>query len=79
MWDKFLLCIFLFLVAIVTVHIVSWIGSIMHSVPNGGNSEYAVFTFRSDQNKPMTTNILMNVIIPNVCLIFFAFIILYIQ
>lgn len=70
MWDKFLLCIFLFLVAIVTVHIVSWIGSIMHSVPNGGNSEYAVFTFRSDQNKPMTTNILMNVIIPNVCLIF---------
>lgn len=70
MCDKLMAFVFLFLVAMITVHVVSWVGSVLHSIPNGGDSGYAVFTFRSDQNKPMTTNILMNVLIPNVCLIF---------
>ena len=54
----------------VTVHIVSWVGSVLHGVPNGVGSGYAVFTFRTDQNKPMSTNILMNILFPNVCYIF---------
>ena len=51
-------------------HIVAWAGSILHSVPATGESSYAVFTFRDDQDKPMTTNILMNILIPNVAMIF---------
>ena len=57
------------IISIITVHLVSWVGSVLHSVPHGGGSDYAVFTFRVDQNKSMTTNILMNVLVPNVCLI----------
>lgn len=56
--------------AILLEHIVAWAGSILHSVPSSGESRYAVFTFRDDQDKPMTTNILMNILIPNVAMIF---------
>ena len=52
--------IILFIISIITVHLVSWVGSVLHSV----------FTFREDQNKSMSTNILMNILIPNVSLIF---------
>ena len=55
--------------ALITQHIVSWAGSILHEVGNE-ESRYAVFTFRDDRNMPMTTNILMNVFIPNVFMIF---------
>ena len=54
--------IILFIISIITVHLVSWVGSVLHSVPNGGESSYAVFTFREDQNKSMSTNILMNIL-----------------
>ena len=57
------------ILAIITQHIVSWAGSILHEVGNE-ESKYAVFTFRDDRNMPMTTNILMNVCIPNVFMIF---------
>lgn len=60
----------LLLGAIVLEHIVAWAGSILHSVPSAGESRYAVFTFRDDQDKPMTTNILMNMLIPNVAMVF---------
>lgn len=60
----------LFVLAIATVHLVSWVGSVLHSVPNGGESRYAVFTFRGDQNESMTQNILMNILFPNIILIF---------
>ena len=60
----------LFVFAAATVHFVSWVGSVLHSVPNGGESGYAVFTFRGDQNKPMTVNMLMNILFPNIILIF---------
>lgn len=56
--------------AIILEHIVAWAGSILHSVPSAGESRYAVFTFRDDQDKPMTTNILMNMLIPNVAMVF---------
>ncbi len=75
MKEVFLEVLVSLLLGAVTVHFVSWVGSVLHSVPNGGESDYAVFTFRSDQNKAMSTNMLMNILVPNVCLIFlYAFI-----
>ena len=59
----------LVVLAIVTQHIVAWAGSILHEVGNT-ESNYAVFTFRDDRNMPMTTNIIMNICIPNVFMIF---------
>ena len=53
----------LFVIAIVTVHLVSWVGNVLHSVPNGGASGYAVFTFRGDQDRSMSTNILLNILL----------------
>lgn len=70
MYERVWIFMALFIGAMVTVHIVSWVGSVLHSVPNGVGSGYAVFTFRADQNKPMSTNILMNILFPNVCYIF---------
>lgn len=67
--DEALSILFLFILAILTQHLVSWAGSILHEVGNQ-ESRYAVFTFRDDRNMPMTTNILMNICIPNVCMIF---------
>lgn len=65
----------LLIMGAITVHFVSWVGSVLHSVPNGGESNYAVFTFRSDQNKAMSVNMLINILVPNVCLIFlYAFV-----
>lgn len=61
----------LFTLASLSVHFVSWVGSVLHSIPNSADSGYAVFTFRSDQDKPMSTNLLMNVLFPNVLLILF--------
>ncbi len=59
----------LIITAILTQHIISWAGSTLNSV---GNVErrYAVFTFSDDRNLPMTTNILMNIFMPNVILVF---------
>lgn len=59
----------LFVLAAATHHLVAWAGSILHSV---GSEEisYAVHTFRDERTLPMTTNILMNVCIPNVFMLF---------
>ncbi len=70
MFERCLVLFLLFFGAVITVHIVSWVGSVLHSIPNGADSSYAVFTFRADQNKSMSTNIFMNILIPNVCFIF---------
>lgn len=59
----------LIILAIVTQYLVSWAGSVLHSVGNEETS-YAVFTFSDDRYMPMTTNVLMNVCIPNVILVF---------
>lgn len=72
MKETIVLHITLFIFASVSVHLVSWVGSVLHSVPNAADSGYAVFTFRSKQDKPMTTNLLMNVMFPNVVLILFT-------
>ena len=61
----------LLILAAITVHTISWCGSVLHSVTNSGRP-YAVFTFRADQDKGMSTNILMNILIPNIILIFLS-------
>ena len=61
--------ILLMILAVVTQYVVSWAGSVLHSIGNPEIS-YAVFTFNDDRYMPMTTNILMNVCIPNVILVF---------
>lgn len=66
------LCISIFILiilAIITQHIVSWAGSMLSSV-GSEESNYAVFTFSDDRRMPMTTNILMNICIPNVFMVF---------
>lgn len=59
----------LFVLAVITHHLVAWAGSVLYSVDNA-ETLYAVFTFHDDRNQPMTTNILMNVCIPNVFMLF---------
>lgn len=59
----------LIILAIITQHIVSWAGSMLSSV-GSEESNYAVFTFSDDRRMPMTTNILMNICIPNVFMVF---------
>lgn len=59
----------LIVLAILTQHLVSWAGSVLNSVASE-EYHYAVFTFKDDRNLPMTTNILMNVCIPNVFMVF---------
>lgn len=68
---EYLFLLLLIGLAVVTVHVISWCGSVLHSVSNSG-IEYAVFTFRIDQNEGMSVNILMNILIPNICLIFLS-------
>lgn len=50
----------------------------MHSVTYSGRP-YAVFTFRADQNEGMSTNILMNILIPNIVLIFLSMFCYYVK
>lgn len=59
----------LIVIGIFTQLFVSWAGSILHSIGTE-ETNYAVFTFRDDRHEPMTTNILMNVCIPNVIIVF---------
>lgn len=61
--------VILIITAILTQHIISWAGSTLNSVGNV-ERQYAVFTFSDDRNLPMTTNILMNIFMPNVILVF---------
>lgn len=59
----------LIVIGIITQFVVSWAGSVLHSIGTE-ETKYAVFTFRNDQHNPMTTNILMNICIPNVNMVF---------
>lgn len=59
----------LLILAAATQHLVAWAGSVISSIATEG-ARYAVFTFRDDRYMPMTTNILMNVCIPNVVMVF---------
>ena len=45
-----LFLLFLLILAAITVHTISWCGSVLHSVTNSGRP-YAVFTFRADQKQ----------------------------
>lgn len=59
----------LIILAIVTHCIVAYAGSVLHEIGNA-DSSYAVFTFKDDRNMPMTTNIIMNICMPNVFMVF---------
>lgn len=72
-------CIVLLIVlAIITQHIVAWAGSVLHEVGMIG-SDYAVFTFRDDRNQSMTTNVIMNIFIPNVVMVFIYMVAQYLK
>lgn len=59
----------LIVLAMATEYGVAWAGSVLSSI-SSEETRYATFTFRDDRSMPMTTNILMNVCIPNVAMIF---------
>lgn len=61
----------LLILAAITVHIISWCGSVWNSVTSSGR-EYVMFMFQAEQNKGMSTNILMNIVAPNIVLIFLS-------
>lgn len=64
----------LIVLAMATEYGVAWAGSVLSSI-SSEETRYATFTFRDDRSMPMTTNILMNVCIPNVAMIFIFMII----
>ena len=76
--QDWLFLLILLILAAITVHIISWCGSVLHSVTYSGRP-YAVFTFRADQNEGMSTNILMNILIPNIVLIFLSMFCYYVK
>lgn len=61
--------ILIFILAVITHKLVSISGSYLHEIGRVQES-YAVFTFSDDRHESMTVNILMNVFIPNICMIF---------
>ena len=68
----------LLILTAITVHIISWCGGVIERVSNSGLN-YAVFTFRMDQDQGMSANIIMNILIPNVCLVFLSMTCYYIE
>lgn len=62
-------CIGVILCAIVTQYFVGWAGAMLHQIGENGQ-DYALFVFTDDRHQPMTTNILMNVFIPNIISVF---------
>ena len=61
--------ILIFILAVITHKLVSISGSYLHEIGRVQES-YAVFTFSDDRHESMAVNILMNVFIPNICMIF---------
>lgn len=55
--------------AMITHKLVSISGSYLHEIGRV-QEPYAVFTFSDDRHDSMTVNILMNIFIPNICMIF---------
>lgn len=61
--------IILIILSVITHYIIAWAGSQLNEV-GVVSREYANFTFRADRHGVMTTNILMNIFVPNVAMIF---------
>lgn len=61
--------IILIILSVITHYIIAWAGSQLNEV-GVVFREYANFTFRADRHGVMTTNILMNIFLPNVAMIF---------
>ena len=68
--EVFISILVLFILALFLQIVIGWAGSVLHSVASSGDSTYAVFTFREDRNQSMSTNVLMNICMPNVAMIF---------
>ena len=61
--------IVMLLTAILTQQVISWAGRCIHNFGES-NLQYAYFIFSDERNVPMTTNVLMNVFIPNIVMVF---------
>ena len=48
---------------------ISWVGNCLMDMCSG-QIKYAYFYFSKDRNIPMTKNILMNIFIPNIVMVF---------
>lgn len=60
----------LFISAIMTHYFIAWVGGHLNTAGGILNWKYAKFTFSSEKNESMTTNILTNIFIPNVVMVF---------
>lgn len=60
----------IFILAIITHYFIAWVGGHLNTAGGILNWKYAEFTFSSDRDASMTTNILMNIFIPNVVMVF---------
>lgn len=60
----------IFILAIITHYFIVWVGGRLNTAGGILNWKYAEFTFSSDWDASMTTNILMNIFIPNVVMVF---------
>lgn len=60
----------IFILAIITHYFIAWVGGNLNIAGGILNWKYAEFTFSSDRNENMTTNILMNIFIPNIVMVF---------
>lgn len=69
MTREIICCIGVILCAIITQYFVGWAGAMIHQIGESGQ-DYALFVFTDDRHQPMTTNILMNVFIPNIISVF---------
>lgn len=59
----------IFILAVITHQMISISGSYLHEIGRV-QEPYAVFTFSDNRHKSMTMNILMNIFIPNISMIF---------
>lgn len=61
----------IYLAASLLHYLMAGIGSLWNDIALSGQSKYAVFTFRKDVDMPMTKNILMNILGPNIVLVIY--------
>ena len=62
--------IVIFILAVITHYVMAGIGGYLDTAGGILNWKYAEFTFSPERNISMTTNILMNIFIPNVVMFF---------
>lgn len=65
-------CIILFILAILLQYLIAWVGSVLTTIPLIGEIQYSSFTFSEtlNNNRNISGNILLNVFMPNIVMIF---------